>query len=69
MIENFKAEEGKAMAKNKGTQIFQKLKMKKFLALYARLILGAVFIYAFIIVMVNLTVDLLYSYLDPRVSL
>lgn len=30
---------------------------------------GAVFIYAFIIVMVNLTVDLLYSYLDPRVSL
>jgi peptide/nickel transport system permease protein len=30
---------------------------------------GAVFIYAFIIVLVNLTVDLLYSYLDPRVSL
>jgi peptide/nickel transport system permease protein len=30
---------------------------------------GAVFIYAFIIVMVNLIVDLLYSYLDPRVSL
>jgi peptide/nickel transport system permease protein len=30
---------------------------------------GAVFIYAFIIVLVNLIVDLLYSYLDPRVSL
>ena len=30
---------------------------------------GAVFIYAFIIVVVNLVVDLLYSYLDPRVNL
>ena len=30
---------------------------------------GAVFIYAFIIVLVNLAVDLLYSYLDPKVRL
>ena len=30
---------------------------------------GAVFIYAFIIVLVNLTVDLLYVYLDPKVRL
>ena len=30
---------------------------------------GAVFIYAFIIVLVNLAVDLIYSYLDPRVRL
>jgi len=30
---------------------------------------GAVFIYAFIIVMVNLAVDLFYSFIDPRVKL
>jgi peptide/nickel transport system permease protein len=30
---------------------------------------GAVFIYAFIVVIINLTVDLLYTYLDPRVRL
>ena len=30
---------------------------------------GAVSTYAFIIVMVNLIVDLLYRHLDPRVSL
>ncbi|MBW2308819.1 MAG: ABC transporter permease [Deltaproteobacteria bacterium] len=30
---------------------------------------GAVFIYAFIIVLVNLVVDLLYSFIDPRVRL
>lgn len=30
---------------------------------------GAIFIYAFIIVLVNLIVDLLYTYLDPRVRL
>jgi peptide/nickel transport system permease protein len=30
---------------------------------------GAVFIYAFIVVIINLTADLLYSYLDPKVRL
>ncbi len=30
---------------------------------------GAVFVYAFIIVLVNLAVDLLYSFIDPRVKL
>ena len=41
-------------------------------AIYDRdytVIQGAVLIYAFVIVMINLCVDLLYSYIDPRVKL
>lgn len=34
------------MSENKGIQVFQKLKMEGFFALCARLILGAIFIYA-----------------------
>lgn len=41
-------------------------------AIYSRdytVIQGAVLVYAFIIVMINLGVDLLYSFIDPRVKL